>query len=987
MAETERTFEPDPGQQLVLDHADGRLLAVGAAGTGKTAVLRERFARLIEAGADPDRVALVVRSKRARLEARAALPERLRHSLPDLHVLTVHALAFRVLGGRHSTLGYDEPPRVLSAADQRAKVRELLLGEDPARWPAYGRLLGLHGFADQVRQFVLRAQEALLSPDDILAKAEAAGLSGWRELAEFHRSYLQVLDAENAVDFAGLVEQAARAAERSKPLFDHLLVDDYQDTTYGAETLLAALAVPDLVVAGDPRSHIFSFQGATDVPLARFARQFAGAERVELSTSHRASGVTMQAWRATHTSEEHAAVARELRRIHAEENVPWGRLAVVVRRQGTNLGGLLRALDDARVPRTAPETGLQLASEAATHPYVLALRWLARPHERDALVESLLTSELVGLSPASARGRVRAAQAAGGSPADALAAAADATTSGEGDVGAGDEGEEREAVEALHRALDEAAAVADRSVLDAFSILWRSLPWSRSLVRAGEDPLASRRALDAVSVFARAVESAGRSADPSVHAFVASLDPGAEGADEAEGAAGATLAAGGSEELLDAVHVLTAHATAGREFDIVVVVGTVEGDFPSLTRPEPMFDLATLEGPRTRSERNRLRLEDERRLFGVVASRATRRVLFTASDALGGDGPLTARSRFVEERGIAWTAAPIVPAPDPVSVGEAAAVWRRALADSAARPAERLAALDGLLALGVDPRRWWFQRDWTDGDRPLHEGIRVSASRLERLENCDLQFVLSEELGLGRPAGYHAWVGKLVHKLIEECEAGAIERDLEALVAAAQERWRPHEFPSLAVSNAFRRLVTERMLPNWLAAYENTPALGQEVRFEFELDGAMVVGFIDRIGPILAGGNRITDFKTGNPDRAPKAEESLQLGVYYLAAHEAPELAGFLPVRGVELAYLKGHWKTGELVSRRWQVGEKSEKDEDYQATMRGRMARLIAHLRELNETERYRPNTSADCWSCEFKTLCPLFPEGRELFPVEGSP
>jgi len=928
----------------------------GGPGTGKTAVLRERFARLIEGGADPERVALVVRSRWARSEARAALLDRLRTSLPALKVLTVQALALHVVSRRFDVLGYSEPPRVLSAADQFSRVRDLLAGEDPRRWPAYGAMLHLRGFADQVRQFLLRAQEALLEPEEILEKADAAGLSGWRELAEFYRRYLEGLDDDAAVDFAGLVEQAAVAAGKGKPLFDHLLVDDYQDTTLGTEALIAALNAEDLVVAGDLGGHVFSFQGTTDLPLRRFAERFPTAGHVELRTGHRATGVVRQAWFAAHTSEEHAAVARELRRIHVEEGTPWGDLAVVVRRQGSHLGGLLRALDDAGVPRTVPQSGLSLPAEPATFPFVLALQWLARPEERDGLIEALLTSELVGLSPAAALGAIRAARASGGSPADALRHTEVLFP------------EEAGAVERLRDVLEEAGAVAGRSVLDAFSILWRRLPYSTRLVEAANEPGAPQRDLDAVLALADAVTRAGQSADPS---FVDSLEPAGDGPGP------------GIDEGLrpDAVAVLTAHGAAGQGFDTVIVVGAVEGNFPSLARPEPMFDLAMLDRRISRSERNRLRLEDERRLFRLLTGRARRRIVFTASDAHGEETRITTRSRFVDELGLEWTPAPVGPFDEPISANEAAAGWRRTLADRAAPPPERLAAIGGLLALGSDPSRWWFQRDWTGTDRPLHEKIRVSYSRLETLENCELQYVLREELGLGRPAGYQAWTGKLVHRIIEDCENGLIERTPDALAAAAEERWRPQEFPSLAVSEAFRKLVTERMLPNWLARYGEKPAVAKEIGFTFEFEGATVSGYIDRIGEILSGGNRITDYKTGKADNAGKAEDNLQLGIYFLAVNEAEELAPYRPVRGVELAFLRGHWRTGDIELRGWQVNSAS--DEEYQAGMRERLSELIGRIRELTASERYRPNPAADCYFCEFKTLCPMFPEGQPLFPL----
>ena len=134
---------------------------------------------------------------------------------------------------------------------------------------------------------------------------------------------------------------------------------------------------------------------------------------------------------------------------------------------------------------------------------------------------------------------------------------------------------------------------------------------------------------------------------------------------------------------------------------------------------------------------------------------------------------------------------------------------------STCRPPRRLAALEGLVALGVDPGRWWFQRDWTDTGAPLHETIRVSYSKLSTLENCELQYVLSAELGLGGMVGYHAWVGKTVHKIIEDCENGTVGRSLAEMAAVVDERWRPQEFPSTAVSETWKRLAKETMLPNW----------------------------------------------------------------------------------------------------------------------------------------------------------------------------
>ncbi len=950
-------FAPDPSQHDVLAHDAGPLLVRGGAGTGKTAILRERFHQLLTDGANPDRVALVVGSRRARDEARRVLLRRLPGSVPSLRVSTVHGLAYQVVSARYHDLKYDTPPIILAAGEQFAKVQELLAGEEPGRWPAYGGMVRLRGFADEVRQFVLRAQEALVTPEEIEAAAEGRGLGGWRELAGFLRRYLQVLDAENAVDFAGLVEQAAVAAEIGEPMYDHVLVDDYQDTTFGAERLLASLRPRTLVVAGNPEAHVFSFQGTTAIPLLRFEERFKGAGRVELQTNHRADGVDLEAWTALHTSEEHAGVARELRRVHLRDGVSWSDLAVIVRRQGPHLGGLLRALDDAGIPRHVPESGLALAAEPATVPFSLALRWVARPIERDALAEPMLTSELGGLSPATARGLLRAARAEGRPPRDAV------------ELRGGLVDAEKDRLDALEEALGRAEA-ASASVIDAFRALWERLTYSARLVAEADTSAEARRDLDAVVAFARAVERAGGSADTSVLAFVDLLDAG-------EGGPGV---AGIGEAGADAVQVLTAHGATGMEFDTVVLVGAVEGDFPSLYRPEPMFDLATLEGAGTRSERMRERLADERRLFASVLGRARRRIVFTASDPHGGEEG--ARSRFVDERGISWSPVRLA-TPDAVSVSEASTAWRRSLADATLPAAERLAAIDGLLALGVRPERWWFQRDWTSTGRPLHETLRLSFSRLEKLENCELQFVLGEELGLSKRGGYQAWVGKLVHELIERCEKGEIERSLDALVAALEAEWQDVPFPSRAISAAFKKMAVEKMLPNWFESFGSLPAVegGTEVGFEFEFEGATVSGKIDRIGP-HDNGFRITDFKTGNPDRAPRAAESLQLGIYYLGVTRAGELERFRPVRAVDLSFLRGHWKTGETVTQAWPVSPAGE--EEYQARIHERLAELIERIRQLDETGTYRPDPAAQCYFCDFKPLCSLYPEGQPLFPIQ---
>jgi RecB family exonuclease len=398
-----------------------------------------------------------------------------------------------------------------------------------------------------------------------------------------------------------------------------------------------------------------------------------------------------------------------------------------------------------------------------------------------------------------------------------------------------------------------------------------------------------------------------------------------------------------------------------------------------------MFDLEQLDAPRTRSQVTRDRIADERRLFRMVVKRARRRVVLCASHPRGQDAQGIA-SRFADELPVGWEPAPVAPFDTPVSSAEAAGAWRRQLADRDAQAAHRLAAVAGLLDLGADPSRWWYQHDWSPGIL-RREQIRLSFSRMDRLENCELQFALSEELGLDPGGGHQAWVGKLVHRIIEEIENGAIARTPEAFAAAVTTRWQPERFPSRAISESELRNAVEVLIPNWFERYGDLPAHegGTESRFSFELDDARITGKIDRIGPAPEGGTRITDFKTGRADNAGRAEESLQLGIYYLAVQNCEDLEPFRPVSGVELAFLGGARGKKELRVLDWPIDPAEEAE--YVGRMRRRVADLVGRVRELDAEGRYVASTSASCFFCRFQTLCPRYPEGSEVFPLRSEP
>ena len=649
-----------------------------------------------------------------------------RSPLPTLTVVTIQGLAFHVVGERFERLGYVAPPTVLSARSSSRGCASSSTARIPSAWPVFGSLLGLRGFADEVRQFVIRAQERSRSPDDIEREAAERGLAGWDELAAFLRTLPRRCSTRSSeVDFAGARRAGlgrrgcGRAPVRPRDGRRRPRHDLRGRAPPGRDPPADASSSPAISTRTCSRSRARPTSPSAASPNATRAprrprsrpRHRPGA-RVDRGLARRARLGAARRGRAR------AAAA------------PRRRPGSVARARGRRSAPAAHASRGSCAPSTtraslagSPTRGSP-AAVPATCPFVLALRWLvAGPQERDSLIEPVLTSELGRLSPASARTLLRLAARTVAAPREALALH---------DLA---EPEDAKVLTGARLASSHGPRPSHASVLDAFRVLWLELPFAADLVeRAETDHHALRRPRRGGRALGRRRVGGhgGRSVDRGLPARRSarrrvrrSSRPGDEGSH-------------------DEVQVLTAHAAAGREFDTVIVLDALEGDFPSLSRPESMFDLATLEGAIARSEVNRRRLADERRLFGMVRSRARRRVVLTATDPHGDESSVTLTSRFVEELGLPWRDVPAAPFAEPVSTFEAASAWRRELGDPNATAAERLAGLDALLALGDDPARWWFQREWTDLSAVAEDALSLSYSRLSTLENCELQFVLSE---------------------------------------------------------------------------------------------------------------------------------------------------------------------------------------------------------------------------------------------------
>jgi superfamily I DNA/RNA helicase/RecB family exonuclease len=306
----------DESQQRVVDYAGGPLLVLAGPGTGKTTTIVEAVTDRVERrGADPGRILVLTFSRKAAGELRDRITARLHRTTREPLALTFHSYAYSLVR-REFVLAGDQPPRLLSAPEQLLEIRRLLRGEiadGAVRWPE--RLwpaLPTRGFAEELRDVLMRAAERGLDGKALRRLGRAAKRDDWAAAGEFLDRYAARFDLTPvpAYDYAEIVRIAAallsRGAtrQRERDAYDAIFVDEYQDSDPAQESLLLALAGDgrDLIAVGDPDQSIYAFRGADVRALASFPEKFRApdgspAPVVALRTCRRSGPVLLAASR------------------------------------------------------------------------------------------------------------------------------------------------------------------------------------------------------------------------------------------------------------------------------------------------------------------------------------------------------------------------------------------------------------------------------------------------------------------------------------------------------------------------------------------------------------------------------------------------------------------------------------------------------------------------------------------------------------------
>ena len=272
-------------QRLAVAHVRGPLHIVAGAGTGKTRTLTHRFSYLVEQGISPDRILALTFSRRAAGEFKTKTLNLLDASYARLWISTFHGFCLRVIREERDVF---DNPKVMGEAEQRRVIARAVRYDPHAEARTYyvGQTGEQRLVADALT-LISRTKDEAISPAGFVEYADRRGVERLRELANTYLVYVGLCERENRLDFGDLgallvdmFERDPALLQRWRVRFDHVMVDEFQDTNEVQWRLLTLLAPPphaNLTVVGDACQAIYAFRGASSRFFDRFEDEYRGA--------------------------------------------------------------------------------------------------------------------------------------------------------------------------------------------------------------------------------------------------------------------------------------------------------------------------------------------------------------------------------------------------------------------------------------------------------------------------------------------------------------------------------------------------------------------------------------------------------------------------------------------------------------------------------------------------------------------------------------
>jgi DNA helicase-2/ATP-dependent DNA helicase PcrA len=655
IAETTRDLaaELNREQAAAVTYSDGPLLIIAGAGTGKTRTLVYRVAHLIGQGASPERILLLTFTRRAAHEMLSRSERLVGSASTRVNGGTFHATGHRMLRQFGPEAGLPRDFSIMDQGDAEDLMQfargNLGYGKQEKRFPKKETLHYIYS----------RHLNTELPVETIIEREYPQFIEFSHDIIRIFAEYTSRKSERNLVDYddlllfwALMLEQSESLADRIAGMFDHILVDEYQDTNLLQARILRGMcrAHRNITVVGDDAQSVYSFRGANFRNILDFPKQFTGTQVVTLEQNYRSTQPILDAtntlisralerfskslwtmkggvdapWLVTARDEQQQTrfVVDRILELH-EEGMPLREIAILVR-AGYMSADLEIELTNRKIP-FEKWGGLKFLEAAHVKDVLAFLRVLDNPRDEVSWYRILML--MPGIGDATARAIMESMAERAWDP-DAFSHFASPPRAREAHRGLSDLLRRLRSVQrtsegegSVGEDIDEIRALYDKVLAERYD---------RSEPRLAD--------LDQLRVIAAGYP--GRSA------FLAALalEPPSSTQDLASG----------SESDDDALIISTVHSAKGKEWDAVFVIWAVDGWFPS-----------------SRSLDDEDQLEEERRLMYVAMTRARNHLAVTYplnvyATRRGSDYSIDQLSRFID-RGVREKMQRVVPQDSAVS--------------------------------------------------------------------------------------------------------------------------------------------------------------------------------------------------------------------------------------------------------------------------------------------------------------------------------
>lgn len=914
-------------QEKAVTHEGGPLLIVAGAGTGKTTVVTQRILWLIqEKKVKPEHILALTFTEKAAQEMIERIDRALPYGYLTLWASTFHAFCQRILQEHALDIGIPNDFRLVNDIDAWLLVRKHL---DRFNLDYYRPLGNPTKFIHALLQHFSRCKDEAVEPSAYVEYAKTVRLDGdaiegdahheqqrIQEIADAYHTYQQILLDNSALDFGDLLlytlklfRERPAILEKYRAQFQHILVDEFQDTNWTQYELVKLLAAPrnNITVVSDDDQAIYRWRGASYNNVVVFARDFPTATKVSLVANYRSQqnildcaytfiqhnnpnrleaqlaegktslGVvtkklvaeregtaTIEYLHGVTAFDEARVVVEKILAIKSEHSdTAWSDFCILVRANAA-ADPFLRALEREGIPyQYLASRGLY--AKPVILDCIAYLRLLDNYHESTALYR-ILTTALVGLAQEDV---VALTTHAGKKNISLYAALGIAATLGLS----------KEGVARCHQLsqwiLRHSALARTKPVGEVLYAFLNDTGYLKELTKRIQHAVGGAQAdIERIryleQFFKKIVAFESAESEPTVQRFLATLDfsleAGEEGALDTDAESGP-----------DTVKVMTIHAAKGLEFRHVFIVQMVELRFPSVDRKDPIALPAAL--VKEIIPEGDAHIEEERRLFYVAMTRARDGLFFTSADDYGGQRKKRP-SQFLYE----------------------AKIIEKSETRSTKSETPHQSLRVGAGQAKSNPQTTSL---------PLPE--KFSYTQLKAFETCPLQYKFAHLLRIPVRGRFTFSFGKSIHATLQKFfqrimdsqqkEQGNLFMNheseimnhgsvptLEELLAIYKDCWIDEWYESKKHEEEYYAKGKQMMTELYKLHEGKWPhPVALEQPFTMKVGEYTIKGVIDRIDRVEHNGKTgvaIVDYKTGNAPKDEKAVEREQLYLYQIALEE-----------------------------------------------------------------------------------------------------